>query len=144
MYFEDLSEYSYDMGVAIRGVRNVGWLDASHEYAKGSIDAAVLEKITTLALQKSVNQMRGFHYCELCSTEELRIEQGGKKRLLGSSELWVPDNAGGYFASPNLVVHYIQAHGYQPPSDYVEAVMVLDAAAWDPPEEIAEVLRAKQ
>jgi hypothetical protein len=31
------------------------------------------------------------------------------------------------FAAPTLVWHYVTAHGYQPPAEFVEAVRLYDA-----------------
>ncbi|HDY5947901.1 TPA: hypothetical protein RQ911_001945 [Pseudomonas aeruginosa] len=46
---------------------------------------------------------------------------------LGFSEIWVPAvEKGAYFASPSLIIHYIEEHGYCPPQIYSEAVMAVD------------------
>jgi hypothetical protein len=144
MYFDDLSAYVYGGREELRQVQNVGWLDAAHEYPKGSTPRSVLERLKDLAVHKSVNQTRGFHYCDFCDAEDVRLARGDRKTLLGSAELWVPSGASGFFASPDLIVHYIEAHGYLPPREYLDAVEALDLAAWDPPAEIAEALRSKQ
>jgi hypothetical protein len=36
------------------------------------------------------------------------------------------------FASPNLIVHYIEAHGYLPPKEYLEALECVDVENWKP------------
>lgn len=68
---------------------------------------------------------RGSHICELCPKDDanwVSIVHQGKKRLLGSGEITVCAPTRTY-ATPNLVLHYIAAHGYLPPDDFVDAVM---------------------
>lgn len=44
---------------------------------------------------------------------------------VGCSNLWVPDpERRCVFVAPSMVVHYVDAHGYQPPVQFVEAVTV--------------------
>lgn len=140
MYFHDLSSYAYGLPEALPGVRSVGWLDAAHSYDIGPVPSEVIRKLTVLAIQKSVNQMRGYHYCEFCSEERIFVVAEGKKDVLGTAEIWLPDARGGLFASPDLIVHYIDAHQYRPPQEYVEAVQALDLSAWNPPPEYARIL----
>ncbi|MEN1410142.1 hypothetical protein, partial [Pseudomonas aeruginosa] len=46
---------------------------------------------------------------------------------LGFSEIWIPGvEKGAYFASPSLILHYIEEHDYCPPQMYSEAVMAVD------------------
>jgi len=44
---------------------------------------------------------------------------------LGSAEVWVEGRSGRMYASPNLIYHYIRDCGYQPPAEYVQAVLEL-------------------
>ncbi|MBK8252213.1 MAG: hypothetical protein IPK82_06040 [Polyangiaceae bacterium] len=78
--------------------------------------------------------MRGFHRCEFCSLDEVVAEKDGVVKLLGSAEVWLPGESVLY-AAPNLIVHYIRAHGYQPPAEYLRAVEALDVDEWAPPRE---------
>jgi hypothetical protein len=42
---------------------------------------------------------------------------------LGSAEIRVPGSGGRIYAAPDLIYHYVEAHGYRPPDEFVEAVM---------------------
>ena len=79
-----------------------------------------------------VNLMRGIHQCSLCPIErgsflplkdQPSISVGGHLDLLGHWELWIPGSGGKVFASPALVIHYVDAHRYRPPEEYIAAVM---------------------
>jgi hypothetical protein len=135
MQYPDLSEYSYASRALLPNVRSVGWLAASFEFTRGSVDCEVLQKLRHLALHNSVNQMRGFHDCDFCDQREIWVEVAGGRRLLGSAEIWVPDGRDQlYYGAPDLIVHYIGAHLYQPPQEYLDAVKRLDIAAYVPPD----------
>jgi hypothetical protein len=45
---------------------------------------------------------------------------------LSSTEIRVVGRDGRVYAAPGLVCHYVAAHGYQPPQEFVEAVMAMD------------------
>ncbi|GLW10773.1 hypothetical protein Misp01_59010 [Microtetraspora sp. NBRC 13810] len=47
----------------------------------------------------------------------------GVEVCLGSAEIHLFSANGVIYSSPDLVYHYVECHGYRPPSDYVEAVM---------------------
>jgi hypothetical protein len=140
MYYPDLSVYEYN-GRPVPGVRNIGWLDVEHEFCSGSTSPEVLLRVRWLASERRVGQSRGYHVCPFCT---------GTQAERSSAEIWVPDPmTGGYFAGPELVGHYIDAHGYAPPRVFVDAVEQLGigdavpdldaasdafmAAAWGPP-----------
>ncbi len=55
----------------------------------------------------------GFHKCELCQFEG---------EVAGGTNLFVPGD-GVLFVCPELILHYINAHGYQPPQSFCDAVM---------------------
>jgi hypothetical protein len=83
MYFEELSKYRYNFSSELEGVLNVGWLDSSHDFKKGPVLSEIIVKLRALAVTKTVNQARGFHYCEFCQKYELKklkseADQNGK------------------------------------------------------------------
>jgi hypothetical protein len=129
-YHPDLSTYIAGQR-ELPNVRNVGWLDRQHSFPTGEVTALARARLRRLAKDKYTNQSRGFHYCEFCSEEEHRVDGV----LLGSAEIWIPTDAGGYYAAPDLIVHYIESHAYQPPSSYLEALGRLDIDEWSPPED---------
>lgn len=134
MYMADLTNYRYHHCNGLRGVLPVGWLSSEHPFERGRVSAAVVDKLTYLAVFKSINFMRGHHRCEFCSANEVVAEVKGVARLLGSAEIWVPGERT-LFAAPNLIVHYVKVHGYHPPAEFLRAVEVLDVDEWAPPED---------
>lgn len=131
MYFEDLTAYRYCLPYELPGVRNVGWLDAAHTYAKGRLSEGVISKLRKIICTRSVdtdthvNVIRGTHACAICGEERVELLCGGGRMILGMSEIWIPASRG-YFASPSMVLHYIERHEYLPPQEYVDAVVGLD------------------
>jgi hypothetical protein len=56
----------------------------------------------------------------------------GEKRervLLGNAEIMVPGLRGVYYMAPTLIYHYVQAHQYQPPDEFVESVLAFDPSS---------------
>jgi hypothetical protein len=47
---------------------------------------------------------------------------GPWKLAVGNGEIRVSGKDGIVYAAPTLVCHYIQAHGYFPPEEFIEAV----------------------
>lgn len=115
MYYADLSQ-ECQLG---RGpdIRAVGWLDHQHPYTRGAVPKDFLETLTQhvhTAWQPVVSW--GIHACELC--------QG--KTLGTGSNVWIPTSRVVYIA-PAMITHYIEVHGYQPPDEFVAAVMACPA-----------------
>lgn len=44
-------------------------------------------------------------------------------RLLGDAEVWVDGGDQVWFAAPSLVYHYVVTHKYQPPKEFVRAIL---------------------
>ena len=95
-------------------VRSIGWLESDHPYRRGPVSSAFL-----LRLREHVESAyepittRGWHVCTLCP-------EGTETRC--GSTLMIPTPQRFYLA-PGMIVHYIEAHDYQPPEKFVEAVM---------------------
>jgi len=125
MFFEDLTPYSYNLPRNLDGVLNVGWLEAGHAYQRGEVTAAFALALKASVPSVTVGRMRGFHTCDLCEGEEQRqsFALGETVVWLGAAELWMPGPDGTIFASPNLIVHYVESHAYRPPDSFVEAVL---------------------
>ena|SRR5438105_9938978 len=132
-YFPDYSPYAYGHA-SHRGVVHVGWLDNIHPYPKGMVDVRLIGKMKSLArtpwnfigASTSVN-------CALNRPGLLKqsCPTGASTRtvLAGNG----PANAqvmvkleclakGLYSLPPVLIVHYIEAHGYLPPAEFLRAV----------------------
>lgn len=113
MYFEDLGTIAYF--ACGDNVRAVGWLEAGRRYAHGSVSPPFLSALkahVSSAYQPVV--FMGVHRCSIC------LEAGQSKR--GHYNLLIPTQDLLYVA-PELVVHYVEDHGYQPPAEFIEAVL---------------------
>jgi hypothetical protein len=133
-YFADDSPYAYGHG-SHTGVVHVGWLDNVHPYPKGVVEARLIEKMRLLA-SKPVERYRGFHICELCAEPPDLVETNLPNRVVidpnCSRARWLAQRSsngeirvsreGIIFAAPVLIVHYIEAHKYLPPTRFLKAV----------------------
>ena len=95
----------------------VGWLEPGFPYARGPVPPAFAARLREFArrwgesieaLDGSVSM--GFHTCGFC----------GKAH--GSGTFGVPAGDTLYWC-PELVAHYVEAHGYAPPTEFVAAVL---------------------
>jgi hypothetical protein len=120
-YYPDLSRYEYLLQDEILNAGgypelgmpfvNVGWLASAREYPRGETDVAFQERLALFCLPHSVWTLcMGSHTCEFCA--EAR----------GSYEIWVVGREKLY-AAPVLIHHYVIAHGYRPPDEFIEALM---------------------
>ncbi|TDD58396.1 hypothetical protein E1263_19455 [Kribbella antibiotica] len=123
-YFADLSRYTY--GPGWRRMLNVGWLERGHDFAVGQVESGVLDRLTILA-EHQENVMRGTHDCQFCTLESPLHFPAPVARgfvSLGMGELHVKGRWGVKYAAPSLIIHYISAHSYLPPQEFLDAVRV--------------------
>ncbi|MDN3262947.1 hypothetical protein QWJ26_24690 [Streptomyces sp. CSDS2] len=119
-YYPDLSPYSYESGE--RDMLNVGWLSREHAYTTGVTPEGLVEALAGLA-RHAVNVQRGMHFRDLCPDFHTARERTSREDLfLGSGEIHVPNGRGLTYASPAMIVHYVEDHSYLPPEDYRKAV----------------------
>jgi hypothetical protein len=116
-YFEDLTPYSYCRRLPAPDTLNVGWLSADHDFRKGPTSAEFQKNLTEFC-SISVWQTRGCHGCEFCGARVPVIDG----LSLGSAEIRVFGETC-TFACPNLILHYVTAHAYQPPDEFIDAVL---------------------
>lgn len=124
-YFEDLSVYNYSHQWTYKKTLNVGWLGRGFDYTSGVVEEKFIDRLWLFCLT-SVPQTRGFHECELCSNPAigpLVFEHNLQKIKLGRSEIRVFGKHGIVYAAPNLIMHYVCDHHYQPPIEFIEAVL---------------------
>jgi hypothetical protein len=127
-YYPDLGPCDYfDPGWADY-LLAVGWLERGHDYRKGTPSTAFVEKLTQL-LQGPWQPVAffGFELCGFCEPVITGYANGlptmsVKHQARGGNNLFVPDDKLLYVA-PELVKHYIEAHGYSPPDEFCAAVM---------------------
>jgi hypothetical protein len=108
-FIPDLSEQVFfpakqDVG---REVRSIGWL-GDRVPSRGAVGPAALAAIKYFrTAHRRGDPFRGIHFCEIC------------RQVVGREEFFI-DLGGVRYILPQMVVHYIEDHGYAPPSDFLE------------------------
>lgn len=104
MWVDDLS--------VVLGGRAIGWLDGAHDFPRGTVSPIFFERLGELASDPfEPFTAGGWHDCTVCQFAEAR----------DGRNLFVP--SGGFlYVAPVLIVHYIAAHSYTPPTEFVRAV----------------------
>jgi len=146
-YFKDLSIYTYGSHRRY-GEINVGWLDPDYPFPQGDVTPEFVEKLKQFCAFP-VWRTRGIYPCMVCEPWEFyerkhnkyakpepsedekqkiykevhEVEINGKIRQLGCAEIRVCGKDGKIYAAPNLIYHYVAAHKYLPPQEFIDAVM---------------------
>jgi hypothetical protein len=95
-------------------LRSVGWLEIGHEFPTGSSSAEFISALHGhLANPFGVWYFMGSHECELCPPD-----QGPS----GNGELYIP-TAKLCYVAPLMIAHYVDAHNYKPPQEFVDALL---------------------
>lgn len=103
----------------------VGWLSGDAAVARGDVDDSLFAKLMKLLVEPwQPLAIAGYHDCEFCrfSGSSKRLTHGGITVEYGATNLFVPGEDVVY-AAPSMIVHYIDSHGYAPPSVFRDAVM---------------------
>jgi hypothetical protein len=131
MHYLDLTPYEYGREAPRPNVLNVGWLSIEHPFQKGEVSVDFLRTLQRL-VTSPVNLYRGSHLCEFCPPPPKELSAGGAVWVLkppagttGNGEIRVPGLNGLVYVAPVLVAHYVEAHQYVPPAEFVDAVMAL-------------------
>ncbi len=108
-YYPDLSPYQYT--VVDQPMVNVGWLEPGEHFPRGPVPSHLVDALLKLGTRPR-NKLRGFHFCGFCS------------RYRGTGEIHVVSASGIRYAAPMLIIHYIFAHRYRPPAEFIDAVLM--------------------
>jgi hypothetical protein len=102
----------------------VGWLSPDHEFPRAVPCEALLDRLWEFC-QISVQQTRGIHDCPFCEPPRtIKVTRNGRGLLLGTAEIRAFSPASGHiYAAPTLIYHYVAAHHYAPPAEFVHALM---------------------
>ncbi len=127
-YFPDLTPYMYDRmnhGFALP-VLNVGWLDVSEPYSTGETSSEFQERLLDFCAREYIVLLTmGHRECQYCANPSYRVvvqHSNGKPITLGNGEIRVIGKSAIY-AAPTLIFHYVTVHNYQPPNEFIEAVL---------------------
>lgn len=95
-------------------LRAVGWLERGCTYPTGEVDPRVFDRLNEFRVSPWQPMVAaGYHPCGLCL---YRTEAEGK------SNLFIPGE-GVIYVCPELITHYMNAHGYAPPAEFCQAVL---------------------
>ena len=127
MYFDDLSQYQYmqkPLELSDHPILCVGWLDANKQFSKGNVSEEFLDRIWVFCCHPVLYTL-GFHQCPFCKEPSfgIHVRRGDKETDLGSAEIWILGQNGIIYAAPDLIYHYIVGHDYQPPDEFIQAVI---------------------
>lgn len=114
MWQSDLTPYHALGPECATCLSGVGWLERNRSFATGSVDRTVYDRLGELLRHpwEPAIVTAGFHVCDLC------LYDGPQ----GRRNLYVPDKCGA-FVCPELITHYMNAHGYRPPDEFCAAVL---------------------
>jgi hypothetical protein len=98
-------------------VQAVGWLYIEQPYPQGTVPPAFADRLRQFAGRWAESTQAlglpmslGFHTCEFC----------GEAR--GYGNFGVP-HGDVLFVAPEMIAHYVEAHRYAPPSEFIEAIL---------------------
>jgi hypothetical protein len=141
-FFKDLTPYSFKRSAIRTNSVNVGWLDIAHTYQVGSVPLEMIEALWRFC-RAPVVRTRGFHVCNLCHASQpgpLRVTQGDETLKLSTAEIRV-FGSNKIYAAPDLIYHYVTKHAYQPPDEFVVAVISGPSPGTEAYQELLEQLR---
>lgn len=120
--FLDLTPYAYDTMKWETPLLNVGWLGATVPFNRGVAPSAFVLALAELCRHPQWLH-RGLHICELCPVATaVGAKFDGNALEYGNGQLRVLGRDGTWYSAPTLVHHYVVAHGYLPPNEFVDAV----------------------
>jgi hypothetical protein len=152
-YQEDLLPYNGVTSSQIEEVQTIGWLDKDHDFKKGKVDREFIDTLKQIIVcgdsppcQAYVNGIKGYYSCPICSQiASILIHDGSvlissgygmlldeyndeEINILGHGEVWIPNSnkKGCFFATYDLIYHYIVDHQYYPPEDFIKSVINFD------------------
>jgi hypothetical protein len=98
-------------------IRAVGWLSAEHALTQGEVPAEFLARLKEFAARWDASTTAlgwpvamEMHCCELCDD------------FMAAGNFGVP-GGGLLFVAPEMLPHYVEAHRYRPPDEFIAAVI---------------------
>lgn len=129
-YFDSRADLPGFTRIWSDSLRSVGWLGSASDFPCGQPSPEVLDALRTLTASAwQPMSYFGSHYCGLCVKaageyvqDFLVSEFADDKSRAGSRNLFIP-GYGVVYAAPELILHYIAEHHYQPPAEFCAAVL---------------------
>jgi hypothetical protein len=102
----------------------VGWLQRGQAYPTGLVSEPFLAALLPFCYDDYVVcAVSVARRCPLCNEVPPPIERDGHNAHPGTGEIRVLGETEIY-AAPDLILHYISTHNYQPPEEFVQAVLL--------------------
>jgi hypothetical protein len=112
-WFQDLAEFDC-VPYERPSLRAVGWLQRGKPFPVGAMQPDLYAALTETAKDPWQPCLcMGWHTCDLCLSDS---------PATGYRNIFIPGD-GVIYSCPELITHYIDAHGYQPPECFCEAVL---------------------
>lgn len=116
VWYEDLAPCpNWQWGQERVDLRAIGWLERGKPFPTDQVPREVTAKLTDLLKDPwQPATALGWHCCDLCPS--------AASAATGYQNLFIPAD-GFIYVCPALIVHYIEAHGYQPPASFCQSVL---------------------
>jgi len=112
-WYADHAECDYFPSSHPSILRAIGWLEGGKPYTRATVEPLMLNKLSEFLKEPWQPLMvLGVHECNLCTV----------KGKYGHRNLFIPAD-GILFVCPELILHYIEEHGYGPPADFCSAIL---------------------
>jgi hypothetical protein len=133
-YFPDLSSYTHssrNRSKAVTVFWRVGWLQKERSFPVGETSTEFKAKLNHLCQQAGRRRRGsedfyvtscGIHRCDFC--DDPSAVSSKEIRLRGSART---------YEAPELIHHYVTAHSYLPPSEFIDAVLKWDGEVYEEP-----------
>jgi hypothetical protein len=100
----------------------IGWLEYPTRFNQGDSPDSLASRIRTLNSQAAnaffLFSFMGLHNCSFCAANDPHSSE----LPASSSNLFIPGNSV-VFVAPGRIDHYIEAHSYLPPKQFITAVL---------------------
>jgi hypothetical protein len=103
-------------------LRTIGWIEHPEPFSTGAVPGELIPRLKamidkTRAVYSQYN-FRGVKSCSICEFEGLP----SPGPIWSQENIFIPSPSAVYVA-PGGIVHYIEAHSYRPPEEFVKAVL---------------------
>ena len=119
-FLSDLAPFTYSNDKEDPEAFAVGWLCSHHSFVKGETTTVFRSALNRLCNDRAMQFYRGHHVCEFCAGATFGDEYF---RRMGNGEIRVLGTNGTWYIAPRLVSHYVEAHNYLPPQQFIDAVI---------------------
>jgi hypothetical protein len=130
-YIRDGDAFTYVVEVPPEpGLVAVGWLDAGMPFTRGELPAEFVDRLREKC-RTPVRRTRGLYHCTFCPRPAETdwppptqiVNSEGGDFVVGSAEIRVEGPSGARYASPDMIIHYVEEHFYRPPVDFIAGVL---------------------